>query len=318
MSFKRSHEHIKNMIVASILRNEGHNIEFIEKEFNMLGTHFPTIKYFIYENNSNDDSSEQLQQWSLRDTRVNVFCNTIDEDETFKARTMFGKIHKYERIAHARNQLMKIISISEEVNDIILFIDISMFQWPIEGILENVNRFKTSVNKKTVILANVVEDTGIIMSPLSFRDEINKFGPEIQGLSYWTSTYTRVNSSFFSDSSPHLVYSYFGGLLVSDLMTLKEGFFSAFPTKSLHTYYSKHSEEILHDHVSEDAPQYINGQYLFGEEEGRMFYYNTLNTNYPVLHPHVTFFRSLIAKGTTIVLNPDFIWKHYDDKALLV
>lgn len=123
----------QNIAIVSIARNVEKYLETSLSTFKELETKFKSVKYFIYENDSIDNTVEKLKSWSENNHNATIVSEKLDTPHmplsTSDIRTS--------NLANARNKCVEYIKTIRSDIDYVLVIDIDFQNLYINGLLSS-------------------------------------------------------------------------------------------------------------------------------------------------------------------------------------
>jgi hypothetical protein len=173
----------ENIIICGIVKDCGNKISFNVNLAHETGKQFQDYTIVIYENNSSDNTKEELNKF-----KENIIILSEDIDITTKEKfaiwaytKITGSDHpcRVEMISNARNKVFNEINkTSYDKYNYVIWIDMDSNGWDIHGIID-------SFRKKDlwdVVYSNNDND---YYDLYAFRNDEFLFGPEIIGDIFW-------------------------------------------------------------------------------------------------------------------------------------
>jgi hypothetical protein len=300
-----------NIIVGGICRNIAPQLPTLDSFLQTLIEKIPTVRIFIYENNSTDSTKVGLEALRTKyPANLTVESEDISREElleTSKARTWDNLPCRMECIARARNALLRLIHRTVTVgdDDVVAFVDIDIEKMPTMDML--IDLLQNFPKDADAILANGLNRRGNYYDMYAIRDVEQPFGPEIIGETFWKQV--RRARQIHRRT---LVYSGFGGIGIYRGACIKDNSYSAIPTRDLDGLIRRMFAAGGRT-IPSPATHYegaLQGIYLFGAEKGRdIFYWNNSGYNFPVVCEHSTFHARMIMRGQgRIFVEPSLIY----------
>lgn len=303
--------------------NDGECLDtgFIKDNYAKCKHRFPSCRLIIYTDNTLLQTS--LKQLEDEDSSIHIYieCNNIHTG--FRARDKYNHYHPYELLAYTCNRLAEIITsdVYNTYDDIVLISGNNCFEWPVDTIAEHLKHLETS----DVVVANVINENGCLINPETYRDTTFLTGPEVDPY-FMEETYPKLKQiSVLNKQDSVPILSYFGGLLLAkkDIFKCSSGEqFDAFPSKHMDDLYKRNFEAVTQD--INLCLKFMNGMYFHysgynhDNHDGQIFYFNTFQTNYPIIHPFINWFILLHSHSKQVKLYPKFVWKHYTDTVIRI
>jgi hypothetical protein len=307
MSFKIN----ENILICGIVKNCGNKIGLNLNLSMKTGKIFNDYKIIIYENNSTDNTKEELNKFT-----GNGFENIliISEDieipdkkssQIWSYTEVTGSDHpcRIELISNARNKvLMEINSEKYDKFTYVIWIDMDSNGWDINGILDSFYKKKLW----DVIYTNNHKN---YYDMYAYRSHNFIFGPEIIGEQFWN---TLPNFSINKENNLIPVYSAFGGLGIYKKILFKHYKFDFIVNDTIKEVYRK----IIYHNRNKLQPQLLNiiqnpdKKFIYGfkDEKFDIFWKSNSGYNKPVVCEHVAFNFSLINDGFKVFINPKMIF----------
>jgi hypothetical protein len=232
----------EELILGCIMKNTSDSFEYVSNWILNFKKYVPKLKLYIYENNSTDDTSQKIAlfhnnnlDWTMCKSEM------IDTSpEFFPVRQQEG-VCRISVIAHARNQLVKMISLntSTETESPIMFLDADFTKGPsLEPLLRILNKFKNM--EVDAIMANGKTQSGNYYDIFALRaHQFSLLGPELVGEHFWKTYVTE--KQFWVNKEPNIlvpVFSAFAGLGIYKHACLPYLNYSELPTAALYDMYA--------------------------------------------------------------------------------
>lgn len=135
----------KSVAIAALARNCEENLPSNIDRIEKLRLLFSSTAVFVYENNSTDSTKAILSAWQKRSE--NVFLRSEDLDESRyrtgqKVSRLYGgtSAGRIKKMCDCRNKLLDIIRQSGKEFDYVIFIDIDVAWFSIDGIVESIEK----------------------------------------------------------------------------------------------------------------------------------------------------------------------------------
>jgi hypothetical protein len=297
----------ERVLICGVVKNCGdkinHNINLAIK----TGEIFNDYKIIIYENNSTDNTKEELNKFT-DNSKILIKSEDIDLNDrnNFKLwayTKITGSNHpcRIEMISNARNKVIDEINKSEYNQfSYVFWIDFDAHGWDIYGIIDSFNK----KNMWDVIYAN---NTNIYYDMYAFRGGKQLFGPEIIGDLFWNSLqYFNINTQ----NNLISVYSAFGGLGIYKKEIFKKHKYDFIVNENVKDVYllllknNRLNKEIINIIANEDT------KFPGGIKDKKTNIYWKANSGYdgPVVCEHVAFNFGLIKNGYRLFINPKLIY----------
>lgn len=143
----------------------------IQRAIEKTGNVFPRYAVVLYENDSQDQTMEEIEAWGRRNDRV------VFESETLKRGRASNSDYHYEWLAQYRNLLLdRILSSEYDWADYVVMLNQDIQPWAVDSLLsvfvtqvDDAGR-KVPFDKWDKICANRVKTTGGLSDLFSFRD----------------------------------------------------------------------------------------------------------------------------------------------------
>jgi hypothetical protein len=282
------------IVLGGIVRNiESHFVNILNF-INALKNVLPSLEVCLYENNSTDSTKTLLDNMKEMLDYITIVKEDYSEEffiNSFPARTYDNKGCRIHKIAHARNQLLKMIDAKNlGSEDFVIMMDLDIKISPDVNIISHIiNNFYKN-NNIDVLFANGVQHNGHYYDSYEFRSETYPYGPEIIGEAFWSDSHLGKIQQKYTDFVP--VISAFGGLAIYRAHIIKGCSYSADVTDTLHEYYS--GLPIFDPNPTTHYLGCSLGTYL---KDKKIFYKNNSGYNYPVAAEHVNFHLEIRKKG---------------------
>ena len=290
-----------------ITKNLGERFKIFKSFAEPLLLKFPTMNLYMYENNSTDDTPDNLKLWAETNTHVHVKSEVIPMEwflERSKAQTYDNNACRLEIHAVCRNKVLEMMEadgMGLEEDDITIVMDPDIKQvWPTDFLEQLLMNYPKGVD---AVFANGLSLRLTYYDAYTYFDEKHPFGMElIHEDKILSEKYPAITQHIPFDSQPIPVLNAFGGLAVYRSTSLRGSRYSGVVTKDLHAMNLKFIEEHP-DHpyvkaVKEKPETHYHGAqlglYLFDKE---LFYRNNAGYNYPVVCEHVPLHASMRMKG---------------------
>lgn len=290
--------------LVGVCKNIESTIPVVRLGFEQLSSQLE-CKGVFYENNSTDNTSRLLKEWSSQDQRVKVVSEFYSNDELLEmcnSRTWDNLPCRMEIIAMARNKVMGIIE-SEEYDDIdyVIVIDMdSPIPLPVDKIISVIEKYHTQFDA----LICRGDENKEFYDVYAFRSEEYPLGPEYMGQEFWTPNhhfFVKGSTTNITENFP--VYSAFNGLAILRREAIKGIRYSGIPTASLSKFYSNYTERYPRTIIKHE-----NGR-LQGIQMHDLWYTNNSGYGFPVVCEHVTFFLEMRSRGyERIYICPELVW----------
>jgi hypothetical protein len=298
----------ESVLICSIVKNCDKRLNLNINHAIRTGEIFKDYRIIIYENNSTDNTKEELNKFNNNSKFI-----IKSEDIDLKNKTNFdlwaytkitGSDHpcRIELISNARNKVIDIINTSD-FNDFsyVIWIDMDSNGWDINGII---NSF---LNKQAwdVVYANNPQNYYDIYA---LRNQQFCFGPEIIGELFWNQLpFIKINPN--NNLIP--VYSAFGGLGIYKKEIFKN-----------HKFYFKVNEYVKQQYslllknntidkkiltiIENEDTKFPGG---IKDEESGIFWKANSGYDGPVVCEHVVLNFELLSQGYKLFINPKMMYQ---------
>lgn len=304
----------------------------------------------FYENNSDDGTDAELLKWAAEmPDQIKVRCERFTKEEELSrcvARTFDNQPCRMERIAYARNQLLKMLvgelrspnpSSSGDVPvptvpvggaggkapRYVIMIDMdNPVPFPVGQVLRCIARDPDGFD---ALICNGLNSMGYMYDTYAYRDAQFPFGPEIMREAFWSGhhqyyvqTAVHGRTLFHNQQMKHnpalLPYipiaSGFNGMCIFRWEAIMGVRYSAVPTAEMNAEYK--SLNCIPDNVKTHFNGASVGMYLFpknGNNNNNIFYFHNSGYNFPIVCEHVPFFAGMRARNyRRIYLCTDLVW----------
>jgi len=283
------------IVLGGIVRNIESQFINIIQFINALKKVLPCLEVCLYENNSTDSTKTLLD--NMKENYITIVKEDYNEEffiNTFPARTYDNKGCRIHKIAHARNQLLKMIDAKNLGNeDFVIMMDLDIKISPDVNVISHIiNNFYKNNNIDVLFANGVQSHNGHYYDSYEFRSETYPYGPEILGEAFWADSHLGKIQQKYTDFVP--VISAFGGIAIYRAHIIKGCSYSADVTDTLHEYYS--GLPIVDQNPKTHIDGCSLGIYL---KDNKIFYKNNSGYNYPVAAEHVNFHLEIRKKGFT-------------------
>ncbi len=298
----------ESVLICSIVKNCDKRLNLNINHAIRTGEIFKDYRIIIYENNSTDNTKEELNKFNNNSKFI-----IKSEDIDLKNKTNFdlwaytkitGSDHpcRIELISNARNKVIDIINTSD-FNDFsyVIWIDMDSNGWDINGII---NSF---LNKQAwdVVYANNPQNYYDIYA---LRNQQFCFGPEIIGELFWNQLpFIKINPN--NNLIP--VYSAFGGLGIYKKEIFKN-----------HKFYFKVNEYVKQQYslllknntidkkiltiIENEDTKFPGG---IKDEESGIYWKANSGYDGPVVCEHVVLNFELLSQGYKLFINPKMMYQ---------
>ncbi len=226
----------EKVLICGICKNVSKPLSSTIQNIEILGECCADYAVLIYENNSKDDTVEQLVQWAQNNSKVYLQTEYIPKEQLPLSRT--------EKIARARNKVLQMAKDPKfKQYRFLIMADMDLqCAWPIEEIMQTINSpiDWDSVSANGLLAGKDYRDR------YAFRDKKFPFGPELLGEKWWED----LNQSWFQlkESRWIPVYSAFGGLAIYKTATILRYNYSGTTTQDLEKYYRRIASKLPRHH----------------------------------------------------------------------
>lgn len=296
----------EKVVICGVCKNVAVALPIMIKKIEKLGEEFKDYAVIIYENNSTDESKNQLLCWARNNKKVQL----ISEDLTYEqlcTRTIAhakrdGAPCRMELIAYARNQVLN-VALSEKFDDFkfVIMTDLDFLEgW---SALDVVETLKTHTPWDCIAANCMTRDTRYY-DRYAFRDEDFPFGPEFIGEDFWQEA-NACSQSFDRNGNFKKVFSAFGGLAIFKRDALKGCEYSGYVTNDLKLFY----KSIINKLSSEVYNKYKHNKNIRkAQTDPEISFMANSGYDGPVVCEHCTLYASMILSGhDQIFINPKMI-----------
>jgi len=307
MSFKIN----ENILICGIVKNCGNKIRLNLNLAIKTGQLFNDYKIIIYENNSTDNTKEELQKFTgIENENIIIISEDIDipnkeHSQIWSYTEITGSDHpcRIELISNARNKVVaKINSEKYDKFNYVIWIDMDSNGWDINGILD-------SFNKKDVWDVIYANNPKNYYDMYAYRSQNFLFGPEIIGEHFWNNM---PNFSINKNNNLIPVYSAFGGLGIYKKILFKNYKFDFIVNDTIKEVYNKiiyYNRNKINSQlltiIQNPDKKFVDG---FKDEKSNIFWKSNSGYNKPVVCEHLAFNFSLINDGFKVFINPKMIF----------
>ncbi len=230
----------EKILICGIARNVAPMVDNTVRNIESLGSNFIDYAVIIYENNSDDKTTELFKKWATKNPHVTFLSENIPAKKLRPSRT--------ERLAEARNVILdKAREPQYQDFKYLIMADLDfMSPWPIQEILTTIN----TAGDWDCVAANGVAPGGHCYDTYALRYDFFPLGPEIMGNAWYTHRFER--DMRFEAEYWQPVYSAFGGLAIYKTSSLFPFSYSGIVTEELRAYYKAILCSLPQDH------EYIN------------------------------------------------------------
>lgn len=234
----------EKVLICGVCRNIHSAAKNTIKNIEKLGQQFEDYAVIIYENNSDDNTVEIMQEWASRNSKVLFKSEYLAKQDLPVART--------EKIARARNIVLELASDAKYSGyKYLIMADLDFRrEWPHDEII---NSMRLPIEWDCISANGVDKHQNLYWDRYALRFEKDPFGPELFGEGWWL----YKCPIFFDPTEEYLVanYSAFGGMAIYKTATLLKFRYSGTVTKDLEDYYKKITAELPQDH--RDVQKYL-------------------------------------------------------------
>lgn len=292
------------IFLGAIAQNLGDRIPNFQLFVNEFLEALPESHVYLYENNSTDGVTKQrLSAWTH--PRLHVRSEDIADSfllEMGKATTYDNKPCRMEKIACARNQLMKMMEadgMGLDPKDLTIIFDPDIPSPMSPDVL--IHFCRNFPDDMDAMFANGKSQRGNYYDASAYYDQYNPFGLELLSEKFiFGRKYKSVIFNIPPSFPPIPVYSAFGGIGIYRSQCIRGLRYQGYVTKDVHDLFLR-IKKSGHPWISEFPKEPVThiegaqqGIYLFDKE---LFYRNNSGYNYPVICEHVPFHAAMIARG---------------------
>lgn len=218
-----------SLAILAIVKNCEKTLYKNVKKISKLCSEFSSVKMFVFENNSTDNTKEILKKCKEDFDFFNFWAFDYSEEELHQiAPTLHvkGKLCRIELITHARNFLLD--RLKEESNnfDYTLVIDIDAFYFNVKKLPKIIKKYSDfdciSVNGLTKRLR--------YRDAFAFRSKDFPFGPEFFNDYWWSTLVFKMQRRYFGNNLIP-VFSAFGGMAIYKTQSYISSSYACHPTK---------------------------------------------------------------------------------------
>jgi len=301
----------ENILICGIVKNCGNKIRLNLNLAIKTGQLFNDYKIIIYENNSTDNTKEELQKFTgIENENIIIISEDIDipnkeHSQIWSYTEITGSDHpcRIELISNARNKVVaKINSEKYDKFNYVIWIDMDSNGWDINGILD-------SFNKKDVWDVIYANNPKNYYDMYAYRSQNFLFGPEIIGEHFWNNM---PNFSINKNNNLIPVYSAFGGLGIYKKILFKNYKFDFIVNDTIKEVYNKiiyYNRNKINSQlltiIQNPDKKFVDG---FKDEKSNIFWKSNSGYNKPVVCEHLAFNFSLINDGFKVFINPKMIF----------
>lgn len=297
------------LLIGGIAKDIASNVTQLKVTIQRLIDTFETVEFYVFENNSMDETARLLQQWQTEDRQhIFVKCLNLTREEQLnlvRARTFDDKPCRIELISWARNQLLDMMRPAErqEEFDFVIMLDTDIANVDMRALIQTIQYFPK--DKADVLFANGLDESGasgrgnyydffaLRMANYPYGQEISKSAldriPEFELI-------LKMDAPLFP------VYSAFGGLAIYKMDTFEQNpKYSPYPNDALTQLY----DELLP--LYPDHPLISEVQ---RDENGHAKYIPCCGYyQCSIVCEHVVFHASLRAMGNTkMYIAPELVY----------
>jgi glycosyltransferase involved in cell wall biosynthesis len=294
---------MRKIIVLGIAKNIANQVSILNDCIqSVLNLHEKSHAY-IYENDSNDNTPEKLQEMAAKDSRITVVCEKSQGQTQTIASTWDNKQCRIETIANARNKCMKLWEENDSEESIVLWMDCDRVSRLDPGPIEFLANQLSEAPPNTVkgFFAFSKNHRGEMYDRYAYRDEAFPLGPELMGETWWKPEYQNALLKHIHTKSSNSLHSQVlsacNGLAIYKSDAIRGKRFSAYPTLEMEKYYrslfrnEKHQAySLIQTYQRKPTTHHegvLLGKYVFGTEG--MWYYNNSGYNQPVVCEWIPF-----------------------------
>lgn len=201
----------QKVIITGITRDDAAHFFKVRRHLEFLASQFADYRIVIFENDSKDNTKDNLAKWAEEDSKVTI----INKD--------FGIVKRpsIQFLAEARNFYIDEIS-KTEYNDynILIVIDMDMsYGFDIRGIYDSFAKW----NYWDVVASNGVDNKeGRMYDAFAFRNEEFPWSHNDKPDTYWGEIIPQIQRSYPVGAPLVPVYSAFGGLAIYKREKIKD------------------------------------------------------------------------------------------------
>lgn len=232
--------HPEKILICGIARNVAPMVDNTIRNIEALGNYFSDYAVIIYENNSDDHTSDLFKKWASQNAHVTFLSEKIPAEKLSLSRT--------ERLADARNIILdKARDPQYQDFKYLIMADLDfMCVWPIQEIMTTIY----TPGDWDCVAANGVNAEGQCYDNYALRYPFFPLGPEVMGNPWYVHRFEREMKFDGNQWTP--VYSAFGGLAIYKTSSMLPFSYSGTVTEDLRTYYKTILSSLPQDH------EYIN------------------------------------------------------------
>jgi hypothetical protein len=287
-------------IIGTIVKNIEHvfhNLLFFAQS---LYEKHPQALFYIYENNSEDNTPELLKLLSSIYPRI-IHKSEAYTDIKTRAQTWDNKPCRIECIAAARNKLLEMMDTINADDFVLMFDGDGAAPLDVDYILHLIQNFPADAD---AIFANGIGRTQpTYYDTYALRTHERPYGPDVVGEIFWKT----LPSLAIRTRTP--VLSAFGGAgIYRGTCFAAAPLYSAFPTPDLNALYQAQTKPIEQTPTHHEGV--LLGIYLFeAKEAGGIFYRNNSGYAAPIVCEHSTFHATMWRNGCgRFFIDPHFIY----------
>jgi hypothetical protein len=326
----RIHEKV---LICGVCRDVASRLTEMTKIVEQIGSLFEDYRVLIYENDSKDRTLRVLSYWSIKNPRVTVKSEKLDNQflDSIAINQKNGTIFRPELIARARNKVLD-MALAEEYASFpyLIWLDMDFVIPPTyEGIVEVFQ----STQEWDAVFAYGLDPPGTYWDWYAFRDATYPIGPELMG-DYWWRLNKKLALSRYGEWHP--VYSAFGGCGIYRKSSIIDCRYSAIVTQDLEVFDRQliekgsqtghpHILKYLSDenelnpiiHIDQPQPNLPKiedsniGIALNDQIDCLIWRMNFYTYQYPSLCEHVPFHASMILRGhDKLFINPRLVFTY--------
>jgi hypothetical protein len=270
------------------------------------------VSFFIYENNSADQSSAILNEWSTQDPSVFVMSEKIPQQtllEVCKAKTWDNKPCRMECIALARNKLVDWVrshKLYAQLETIVMLDLDNPNPFPVDLFWKSLHKYEGQYD---CLICNGGPEPGVQYDAYAFRDERFPFGPEVIGERFWDhNNLWSIQRAIPFTTELYPVTSAFNGCCIFTKQAFDYLEYKGSISPEVNRYYLKYKDELKKFKVETHFKGSLLGCYEFGTD-GIWYHYNS-GYDKAVICEHLHAYCKLREQGLDkIFVCPSFYWK---------
>lgn len=323
----------EKVLICGVCRDVEKPLPYTIQIMEEIGALFSDYRIIVYENNSQDKTSDLLKKWSHENQKVFALSEKIQKTDLANhiINLKEGDFFRPELIARARNIVLE-IAMSDPYNEFthVIWMDMD-FKIPpaFEGIVEAFESDK----EWDAVLAYGIDPPGTYWDWYAFRDAVYPIGSELLGNFWWY-----MPRSFHLDKTMdwYPVSSAFGGCGIYKKASIKNCWYSAVVTEDLdyvagqiieNGRLAKHLQIMKYDDLLNETTSFIYipdplpnmpsiedprvGFLLFSENIPLIWRMSSFAYQYPSVCEHVPFHASMIRRGhDKIFINPRLVFTY--------